>query len=333
MARERVAILFGGYSGEYEVSQKSARFVERYTDKDRYEPCLLAWTRKGCTALLEDGHYPVDLNDLSFEKDGVRYGFDIAFIAIHGSPGEDGRIQGYLDMIGIPYTTGGVLNTSLTFDKAFCKEFFKSDGIHTAEHLHLTRGDEGMQKMVEGRIGLPCFVKPNRGGSSLGNSKVTEPEELEEALEKAFDIDDEILVEELLDGTEIGCGVLRYEGRTTALPLIEIISKNDFFDYEAKYLSDATEEITPARISELATQACQKIAAHLYDRLRCKGMIRVDLFLLEDGTPSVIEVNTVPGLSDASLFPQEAKAHGLRFQDLISAVIEDAKRGATAELQ
>lgn len=333
MARERIAILFGGYSGEYEVSQKSARFVERYTDKERYEPYLLSWTRKGCTAVLDDGYYPVDLNDLSFEKDGVRYAFDLAFIAIHGSPGEDGMIQGYLDMLGIPYTTGNVLNTALTFDKAYTKEFLKSDGIHTANYLHLTRADEEARKQVEERIGFPCFVKPNRGGSSLGNSKVNGADELAEALEKAFEIDEEVLAEELLDGTEIGCGVLRYEGKTTPLPLIEIISKNDFFDYEAKYLSDATEEITPARISDLATQSCQRIAAHLFDRLRCKGMIRVDLFLLADGTPSVIEVNTVPGLSDASLFPQEAKAYGLRFKDLISAVIEDAKRGATAELQ
>jgi D-alanine-D-alanine ligase len=326
MEKERIAILFGGYSGEYEVSKKSARFVERYCDREHYEPYLLELTDKGCYVLLEDGPYRVSLNDLSYEKNGERHGFDLAFIAIHGTPGEDGKLQGYLDLIGMPYTTGDVLNTAITFDKAFCKELLRSEGVHTAEYLHLTGFSEDTVREVRDRIGFPCFVKPNRGGSSLGNSKVKGKDELMNALEQAFGIDDEVLVEELLEGTELGCGVLHYGGAVTPLPLIEIISKNDFFDYEAKYLSDATEEITPARISEEATLVCQRTAAHLYERFRCRGMIRVDFFLLKDGTPSVIEINTVPGLSDASLFPQEAQAHGLSFKDLVSTVIEDAKR-------
>ncbi len=323
MGRARIAILFGGYSGEYEVSKKSARFVERNCDPEYYEPYLVEITQEGCNVLLEEGNYPIDFKDLAFEKDGERYNFDLAFIAVHGTPGEDGKLQGYLDLIGMPYTTGDVLNTSLTFDKAFCKEILASEGVHTAEYLRFTPASEDVLEKVRDRIGFPCFVKPNRGGSSLGNSKVKGKEELKEALDAAFEIDDEVLVEELLEGVELGCGVLRYRGKTTPLPLIEIISKNDFFDYEAKYLSDATEEITPARISDEATERLQKLAAHLYEHFRCKGMIRVDFFLLDDGTPSVIEINTVPGLSDASLFPQEAEAYGLSFQEMISALIED----------
>ncbi len=323
MEKSRIAILFGGYSGEYEVSKKSARFVQRYTDRDRYIPFLVEFLRDGCFVHEEDGKYPVELNAFTYRKNGQQYGFDRAFIAIHGSPGEDGKIQGYLDLIGMPYTTGDVLNTALTFDKAFTKEVLKAESIHTAAYLKFEASDQDVVERVERTLGFPCFVKPNRGGSSLGNTKVKEKNELQPALEKAFEIDTEVLVEELLDGTELGCGVLRYEGSITALPLIEIISKNDFFDYEAKYLSDATEEITPARVSEEATRLCQATSAHLYKKFRCSGMIRIDYFLLDDGTPSVIEINTVPGLSDASLFPQEAQAHGLAFTDMISAVIED----------
>ncbi len=326
MGKERIAILFGGYSGEYEVSKKSARFVERYCDRDRYVPFLVEVLPEGFYVILEEARYPVSLNDLSYEKDGERKGFDLAFIAVHGTPGEDGKLQGYLDLIGMPYTTGGVLNTAITFDKAFCKEILGSEGVHTAEYLHLKKGEEDRHDEVRDRIGFPCFVKPNRGGSSLGNSKVKGMQELKKALEGAFEVDDEVLIEELLEGTELGSGVLRYDGRITPLPLIEIISHNDFFDYEAKYLSDATEEITPARVSDEDTDRCQSTASFLYRRFRCKGMIRVDFFLLRDGTPSVIEINTVPGLSDASLFPQEAQAYGMGFKEMIGAVIEDAKR-------
>lgn len=324
MGKERIAILFGGYSGEYEVSEKSARFVERNCDREHYDPFLVEFSKRGCFVQEADGEYPVRLDDLSYTKDGERRSFDKAFIAVHGSPGEDGKLQGYLDLLGMPYTTGGVLNTSLTFDKAFTKEILRSEGLHTAAHVRLKAKEQGRAEKVRKGVGYPCFVKPNRGGSSLGNSKVKKEEGLEAALEKAFEVDDEVLVEELIEGTEIGCGVLRLDGEITPLPLIEIISKNEFFDYEAKYLSDATEEITPARLSEGATKACQEVARRIYEEFRCRGMVRVDLFLLEDGTPSVIEVNTVPGLSDASLFPQEAEAFGLGFKEMISAIIADA---------
>lgn len=325
MEKARIAILYGGYSGEHEVSEKTARFVEQYLDPERYIPFLVEFLQAGCFVHEDEGKLPVELNGFSYLKNGERYSFDLAFIAVHGSPGEDGKIQGYLDLIGMPYSTGDLLNTALTFDKAFTKEVLKAEGIHTASYLKFQRSDEGVSDQVERSIGFPCFVKPNRGGSSLGNTKVKEKKELQAALDHAFEIDREVLVEELIEGTELGCGVLRYEGAIATLPLIEIISKNDFFDYEAKYLSGATEEICPARISEEARRLCQGLSAHIYEQFRCKGMIRIDFFLLADATPSVIEINTVPGLSDASLFPQEAQAYGLSFTDMISAVIEDAK--------
>ncbi len=313
-------MLAGGYSGEKEVSYKTAAFVMKHMDQERFTPYLIRVTEESWALEYEGEEYALDLTDMSCEVAGERLIFDLAFIAVHGTPGEDGRIQGYLDMVGIPYTTGGVLNTALTFNKYKTNELLRCWGMNVPGDVLVKKGEVLDEGAVLDEVGLPCFVKPNHGGSSLGNSKVTERKGLRSALDKAFTIDEEVLVEPLLNGREVACGVLRIDGKVTALPPIEIISHNDFFDYDAKYHSEATEEITPARIPEPQYGACLKLSERIYNALNCRGMVRIDFFLCGEEW-YVVEVNTVPGLSDASLLPQEAEAYGLDFMEMISQVI------------
>lgn len=264
---------------------------------------------------------PVDKNDFSIIIDGKKITFDCIFVAIHGTPGEDGKLQGYFEMLSIPYTSSDWIVSAVTFDKNVCKGVVAQYGVTQPQTLFFKRDDEYLHKKVMTQIGLPCFVKPNKGGSSVGITKVINESQLKEAFRSAFHEDDEILVEEFIDGTEITCGVFRYKGELVVLPITEIVSKKEFFDYEAKYEGMA-DEITPARISVEKEKECKTLSAFLYNKLNCKGIVRFDYIFNEKGM-YFLEVNIVPGLSSASIVPQQAEDMGISIGELFSMVIEE----------
>lgn len=317
-----IAVVCGGYSGEAVVSMKSADMVMNNIDKERFEPVKVVIGRGEWYAEYSGEHLSVDKNDFTIRFQNKTIRFDGAFIIVHGTPGEDGRLQGYFSMIGIPHTTGDVLNMSLTFNKKATTRLIGQFGYLVAKSLVLKKSEPYSVSFIVQNVGLPCFVKPNCGGSSIGTSRVNQAEELHLALDKAFAEDQEVIIEEFVAGTEVTCGVIQYEGKITALPITEIVSKKEFFDFEAKY-QGASEEITPARISEELTLKVQNACEDIYKKLDCRGMIRVD-FLLRGSEVFVVEVNTVPGFTEASIIPQQAAARGIDKTALISAVIDSS---------
>ncbi len=319
--RKRIAILFGGYSREAVISKKSAQMVLDNIDRDRFEPIPVEITESNWTAEYEGQSVEIDKNDFSLNINGTHLKIDGVFNIIHGTPGEDGLIQGYLDMLKIPHTTGSCFNMSLTFNKAANNDLLKSQGIHCAKSILLQKTDFYSVSAITERLGLPCFVKPNEGGSSLGISKVEKSEELTAAIEMAFLESNAVIIEEFISGREVTCGVIPRNGKPMALPITEIITDSAFFDYEAKY-EGKSQEITPAKIDLDTTLKVQNTAVKIYELLRCKGMIRVD-FLLPNSKPYVIEVNTVPGFSEASIIPQQAHAAGIPKKNLITSLLED----------
>jgi D-alanine-D-alanine ligase len=317
---KKIAVVCGGYSGESVVSMRSADMVMNNIDKARYQPFKVVVTRErwfvmDCTIEMD-----IDRNDFSFSRNADKITFDGVFMIIHGTPGEDGLMQGYFEMLGIPTTTGGVLNMALTFNKKQTTRTLTSMGFRTAKSMTLKSTEPYSASFVVQSIGLPCFVKPNCGGSSIGTSRVNTAEDLHLALEKAFAEDDVVIIEEFVKATEVTCGVIVLDGMVTALPITEIVSKKEFFDYEAKY-QGASEEITPARLAENIYKQVQGYSEEIYKKLDCKGMIRVD-YLIRGEEVFVMEVNTTPGFSEASIIPQQAAVAGLNKTQLISAVIE-----------
>lgn len=266
--------------------------------------------------------YEIDKNDFSLPMIAERIHFDFVFIAIHGTPGEDGKLQGYLDMMGIPYSTCDHVVSALTFNKHLCKLAVQSLGIKLARSVFSTKSDHITATDILQKLKLPLFVKPNNGGSSVGMSKVNKAEELEAALNRAFEEDDEILVEEFIKGREITCGVLKHKGEIITLPVTEIISKKEFFDFEAKYDPKLAEEIVPAQIPENIFKHCQETSSQLYQQLNCKGIVRFDYIYNDDGM-FFLEVNTVPGMTEASIVPKMARAHGLTLDQLFGMVVEE----------
>jgi len=319
---KRVAVLYGGYSKESVISEKSARNVMNHIDRSKYSPTLVYIDRKVWHAIDNDRKIPIDKNDFSYTVDGKKHRFDLAFNMIHGTPGEDGTLQGYLEMLGILHTTGGVLNMALTFDKEATKALLARQGFTTAASKLLLKHETYSASGIIEKVGLPCFVKPNRGGSSFGASKVDRSENLLFAIEKAFAEDDEVLVETYIEGIEVTCGVITHSGIPRSLPITEIVTESDFFDYEAKYLGKS-KEITPARIPDDVYSKIQQISEQIFAVLNCRGMIRID-YLIRNQIPFVIEVNTVPGFSEASIIPQQAEVDGISKKELISLVIEGA---------
>jgi D-alanine-D-alanine ligase len=267
--------------------------------------------------------YPVNKNDFSIDMLGEKITFDCVFIAIHGTPGEDGKLQGYFDMLGIPYTSCDHATSALTFNKYFCKNYISNFGVKTAKSIYITRHGQMISEEILQELKLPVFVKPNNGGSSVGMSKVNKSAELNPALEKAFKEDDELLVEEYIKGREITCGVLNYKRKLLILPVTEIISKKEYFDYEAKYTPNLSDEIVPAQIPEADYKECQETSAMLYEKLNCKGVVRFD-YIFNDSGMYFLEVNTVPGLTEASIVPKMAKTYGLTLQQLFSMLVEEA---------
>jgi len=317
-----IAVVAGGNSSEYPVSVKSALGVVEAL-KGSYELYII--TIKGMDWFWEDPKgrlFRIDKNDFTLEIDDKKVKFDAAFIAIHGNPGENGLLQGYFDMTGIPYTTCDAFVSALTFNKQACKLYLNEYGIPMTGGLLIRKGQQYDAAKIVRQTGLPCFVKPNASGSSFGVTKVKEVNEFTIALEKAFAEGHEVLVESFMKGTEVACGVVKTSQRKLVMPVTEIVPKKEFFDYEAKYTDGMSDEITPARLSEAITARIQELSSEIYDILNCRGIVRVDFIVTGDG-PQFLEINTIPGMTEESIIPRQAAVFGISQTDLYSMVIED----------
>ena len=313
-----IAIMAGGPSAERSISEKSAQLLVDHLDPSRYTWRLISVEDDGW--FEKDTGSKVDLNDFSVTIHGDKETFDFAFIMIHGTPAEDGKMQGYLEMQRIPHSTCDTLSAALTFNKQKCKDFLRTFNIPLAPSLLINKNVQWDVSDIL-NLGLPLFIKPNSNGSSYGVSKVKNEEEIEPAVSRAFQYDDEVIVEAFLDGREFGCGVLREGDKILALPITEIIPQAEFFTYEAKY-EGASTEITPAKLGLTLTLRCQLLSKKLYRLLSCRGVVRFD-FILVEGTFYLLEANTVPGMSAQSIVPQQARAHGWTIQKLLNVIIEN----------
>ncbi|MCD4791409.1 MAG: D-alanine--D-alanine ligase, partial [Bacteroidales bacterium] len=321
--KKNIAVLSGGYSGEFEISVQSGQVVKKYLDNEKYNifPILIKgkdWYYK------DEGNQKIliDKNDFSLTIKSEKIRFDCVFIAIHGTPGEDGKLQGYFDMLGIPYTSCNQATSALTFNKYFCKNYILNFDVATPESIHLVKSNKPDISDILQKFNLPVFVKPNNGGSSVGMSKVHNQEELEPAIKKAFAEDDEILIEEYIEGREITCSVIQHKGKLIIFPVLEIICKKEFFDFEAKYDPALAEEVVPARISSDVEISCKETSALLYEKLNCKGVVRFD-YIFNDSGLYFLEVNTIPGLTEASIVPKMARSYGLSLEELFSMMVEE----------
>lgn len=321
-----VAIVAGGDSGEYGISVKSGLQVELNLDPGKFVPYLIGIRKDKWTYSRDGKEFSIDRNDFSLSVDGTRIRFDVVFIAIHGTPGENGRLQGYLDLLGIPYTSSDVATSALTFNKSFCKNVVSSYGISTARSIHLFRNERDIRKVILDKLALPVFIKPNNGGSSVGMSRVSRAEDIDDAVACAFREDEEILVEEFIEGRELTCGVLRSEGEVVAFPVTEIISKKEFFDFEAKYQDGLASEVVPADVPGEVSEECRNISRFLYERLNCRGVVRFDYIFNSRGF-HFLEVNTVPGLTEQSIVPKMVKAYGWTVTELYTRMIEECLKG------
>ncbi len=317
-----IAIVAGGNSSEYPVSVRSAEGVATAL-KEKYETFII--TVKGTDWYWEEPKgriFRIDKNDFTLVLDDRRVRFDAAFIAIHGNPGENGLLQGYFDMIGIPYTSCDAFVSALTFNKQACKLYLNEYGIPMTGGILIRKGQKYDAAGIVRQTGLPCFVKPNASGSSFGVTKVKETSDFETALEKAFVEGHEVLVESFMKGTEVACGVVRTKNRKIIMPVTEIVPKKEFFDYEAKYTEGLSDEITPARMPEEMISRIQELSSEIYDILGCRGIVRVDFIVTSDG-PQFLEINTIPGMTPESIIPRQAAVFGISQTDLYSIVIED----------
>ncbi|MES2627908.1 MAG: D-alanine--D-alanine ligase [Bacteroidota bacterium] len=318
--KKNIAIVTGGYSGESVISYKTAKTAFDHIDRDLFVPYFVDIRKDGWFGKVDEAEYLIDKNDFSFQYDGQKVAFDCAYLALHGTPGEDGKLQGYFDLIGMPYNTGNTLNLSVTFNKKFTTSVLGMMGFNVAKSL-LFRKEEQLtaEQQINEKLSYPLFVKPNNGGSSIGISKVNDAAALSAALTKAFGEDSEIIVEEFITGREFTCGVAWYDGKAQALPVTEIITHNEFFDFNAKYEGNS-EEITPANLPETETRLVQSTAEAIYQALECKSIIRIDFIFGEKGI-FVIEVNTIPGMSQASIVPQQLAKKGFPLTDVITQQI------------
>ncbi|MBO4582021.1 MAG: D-alanine--D-alanine ligase [Bacteroidales bacterium] len=322
--KKNIAVIMGGNSGEHAISLKSGANIAQQLNHDLYNvyPIVL----KGASWTYTDNHnevFPIDKNDFSLHINGQHILFDCVFIAIHGNPGEDGRLQGYFDMLNIPYTGCSALISSLTFNKSYCNRVVASYGVQTAPSVHLFKKDHYTAEEIIAKTGLPCFVKPCNSGSSVGMSKVNKQEDLLPALNTAFQHDDQVLIETFVKGREITCGIMEYQGEIQVVGITEIVSKKEYFDFEAKYNPALANEITPARIPEDVQTACETTSKHIYRVLDCKGIVRIDYIFNQNGL-YFIEVNTIPGQTNESLVPKQVKMKNLCFTDLCTYFLEEA---------
>ncbi len=321
--KKNIAIVAGGYSSEIVVSLKSAKGLYSFIDNERYNLFIVMIEKDKWYVKIDDNeNIDIDKNNFSFQKNGKTVQFDFAYITIHGTPGEDGRLQGYFDMTGIPYSSCGVFVSALTFNKFACNKFLKNFGIKVADSIHIFKGEKYNSKNIVEKLGLPLFVKPNDGGSSFGTSKVKREEELETAIQKAFAEGQEVIIESFMAGTELTCGCYKVRGKEVVLPVTEVVSKNEFFDFDAKYAGQS-DEITPARISGELTKEVQSLTSGIYDLLGAKGLIRVDYIVSPEGVIKMLEVNTTPGMTSTSFIPQQVQAAGLTMKDVMTDIIEN----------
>lgn len=339
--RRQIAIIAGGDSSEYGVSLRSAAGIYSFLSDNEYALTIVCLRGNNWQALAEtaseitkhNGAVPeesemwvaIDKNDFSFTHNGQKTQFDFAYITIHGTPGENGVLQGYLDMVGVPYSCCGVLAAAMTFNKYTCNHYLKGFGVRVAESVLLRREAKGERleaKEIVEKVGLPCFIKTNVGGSSFGVTKVKTIEEVEPAIEKAFAEGSEVICEAFMKGVEITCGVYKIKNKTVAFPITEVVTSNEFFDYDAKY-NGQVDEITPARIPDEVRDAVQAMTLKIYDILGCKGIIRVDYILTDNWTINLLEVNTTPGMTATSFIPQQVRAAGLDIKEVLSEIIED----------
>ncbi len=325
--KKNVALLAGGYTGESVVSLNSAKQIEPVLDYQLYNVYKVILTQEEWYYLSETGEkFIIDKNDFSLTTASGKITFDVVFIIIHGSPGEDGKLQSYFDLLKIPYTTCDATTSALTMNKGFTKAVVRDiNNLNVASSLQLFNKNETIEQEIKSQLKLPLFIKPNNGGSSIGMSKVTKWEQLNGALDKAFAEDSQILVEEFINGREFTVGIYKAKGEVVVLPITEIKSSKEFFDYEAKYTKGITEEVTPAEISTEQTEKIGEIVTNVFAKLNCKGVVRVD-FILQDFTEDFyfIEINTVPGQADTSLIPQQVKASGMTMIDFYRLLIQDA---------
>ena len=323
--KRNIAIVCGGDSSEHDVSLRSAQGLYSFFDKERYNVYIVDIKGQDWHVELPGGITArIDRNDFSFVEDGKAKWFDYAYITIHGTPGENGILQGYFDLIGIPYSTSGVLVEAMTFDKFVLNQYLRGYGVAVADSLLIRQGYEQLvsDDEIEQRIGMPCFVKPAADGSSFGVSKVKNKDQLAPAIRKAMLESDEIMVEQFLEGTEISIGVYKTKEKSVVLPATEVVTQNEFFDYDAKY-NGQVQEITPARLSEDVTRRVREITSHIYDILHCNGIIRIDYIISKEGKIFMLEVNTTPGMTPTSFIPQQVRAAGLEMKDVLTDIVEN----------
>ena len=323
--KRTIAIVCGGDSSEHDVSMRSAQGIYSFFDKERYNVYIVDVKGTDWKVQLPDGTTsPINMNDFSFKEQGKLRLFDYAYITIHGTPGENGILQGYFDLLHLPYSTSGVLVEALTFDKFVLNQYLRGFGVRVAESVLVRRGQEQQLNKREAIdiVGMPCFVKPACDGSSFGVTKVKKPDQLAAALRVAMMESDEVMIESFLEGTEITVGCYKTKEKSVVLPVTEVVTKNEFFDYDAKY-NGQVEEITPARISAELTERAQQLTSSIYDILHCNGIIRIDYIISPQGDITMLEINTTPGMTATSFIPQQVRAAGLNITDVLTDIVEN----------
>jgi D-alanine-D-alanine ligase len=321
--KKNIAIIAGGNSSEVVVSLKSAAGLYSFMDKERYQLYIVTIVgSRWQVELSENEKVEIDKNNFSFKYNEKTIQFDFAYITIHGTPGEDGILQGYFDLIGLPYSTCGVLTSAITFNKFTCNQYLKSFGVKVSESVLLRSGQTIAEDEVAAKLGFPCFVKPNVGGSSFGVTKVKTKEEVQPAIQKAFSEGQEVMIEAFMQGTEITCGMYKVKNKAVVFPITEVVPQNEFFDFDAKYKGQV-EEITPARISEELTDRVQELTKAIYDILNCKGIVRIDYIISDRDVINLLEVNTTPGMTETSFIPQQIRAAGLDIKEVLTEIIEN----------
>jgi D-alanine-D-alanine ligase len=322
--KKRIALVTGGFSGEAVISYKSAVTIDKNLDREKFDVYKIDINPAGWFYDLADGSkIEIDKNDFSLNINGTKINFDAVFIGMHGTPGEDGKLQGYFDTLKIPYTSCDAATSAITFNKRYTVAVAKMGGINVAESVHLFKHTSYNSSDILKKLILPVFVKPNNGGSSIGMSKVHKPEDLDEAIKKGFKEDDQVLVEQMIQGREFTVGVFKSKGTITVLPITEVMTEKDFFDFEAKYQGKSTEQ-TPADLDDVSANKIREAAQKIYAVLNCRGVVRIDfIYNKELDAPFMLEVNTIPGQTDMSIIPQQVRSLGWDLKDFYSKLVEE----------
>lgn len=322
--KKKIALVTGGYSGEATISYKSATTIYNHLDKELFDVYKIDVNPNGWFYEENGKQFEIDRNDFSLTLNGQKTTFDVVFIGMHGTPGEDGKLQGYFDILGLPYTSCNAATSALTFNKRYTVAVASMAGVNVARSLHLFKHTKYDLDQILSQLQLPYFVKPNNGGSSIGMSKVTKADQLKEALEKAFQEDDQVLVEEMIQGREFTVGVFKADGKINVLPITEVVAHKEFFDFEAKYQGKSS-ETTPAQMDAVWKEKIEAAARKIYQVFNCSGVVRIDFIYNEQkDAPFMLEINTVPGQSEASIIPQQVRAMGWELKDFYARLVNEA---------